>query len=157
MKLNSSDYSSCNSEENDVSKNARANRTIGEDLGIKEPLELFVDMLDAFYEECLNLKFAELLKLLCKILEDAENRLSFLEDQVTKRTSIESGINRRELADLAEFRILEHGGRISQKKLQRELGIKSRSTMTDFVQTLGRTGRFSVRRHGRENMIEVVS
>jgi hypothetical protein len=143
--------------DSDMSTNMSADRTIIGGFESKKPLELFLDILDAISKESLPPKLLELLELVAKMLKDMQIRIEILEIKKMKAGICSYRVDWKELVDQAEFRIIENGNHMHQKDLQKSLGIQSRTTMTEFVRLLKSTGRYCVKRQGRENIIEVIS
>jgi len=93
-----------------------------------------------------------IIKQILQVLDEHEMRLKLVEERL--QTSI-STIECEDTASIVMLRVIEHGGRIYQKELQKMLGVRSRTTMAKLVHKLVRTGKISVRRVGRRNLIEV--
>jgi len=130
--------------------------TISEDSGPNKGLRLFPSNLDSFLEDESLGKTAEVLVLLADSIQNLHERLSTLEMNYYKRSLRTKRLDWTEITSLAELRIAEKGGKISQKELQKSLEIGSRTTMTHLVSLLRTTGRYMVWRKGRSNIIEAV-
>lgn len=139
----------------DMSTNVSTSGTVRGVFGAKEGLGLFPDMMDAFLGKRVTFgKILRLLKTAFARIDDLCRRVAILECQADKKNPPLKKLDRNDLTKLAEFRIIEHGGRMTQQELQRELGIGSRTTMTQLVNILKQSGRHNTRKHGRYNIIE---
>lgn len=86
-------------------------------------------------------------------IRDIQDRLARIERELkTRGIPASTG----DLHDLAVFRIVENGGRIRQRDLQRSLEIGSRTTMSRLVREMRDAGIVRVTRIGRNNYIELV-
>lgn len=142
---------------NVTSMNPSTGGTINEVSEPKEIHKLFVDTLDAFPGIEGSYEIKEILSRLINDIHDLNDRLTSLEKCTTEmRNPPTKRLDWREIITLAEFRISEHGGKISQKELRLSLEIKSRTTMSSLAKLLKGTGRYTIRREGRNNMIEAV-
>lgn len=147
--------SDCLYKNNDSSNDMSIEGTINEVARSKEVLGLSLDVLDAFQEDELSPRLRNVLSAIISSMENLHGRLTTQELQDSKRTPSSCRIPWKVKLELAEFRIAEHGGRISQRDLQKNLGIRSRTTMTFLVSQLRSTGRYSVSKNGRCNFIEM--
>jgi hypothetical protein len=141
--------------DNDVSINESTSGTIKVDPLSNRGLRLFPGDLDAIIEDDGLGKVAKVLGPLIDSVQDLHERVNTLEMLSAKKSQHTKRIDWKEIISLAEFRIAERGGKITQKELQRTLEIASRTTMTNLVGLLKNTGRYTVWREGRKNIIEV--
>ena len=148
--------SDCLYKNNDVSNYKSIEGTVKGADKSKEGLALFLDILDAFQEDDLSPRQKNVLSAIIGSIENLHARLTTLEMLDSKRTPSDNRITWSKMVELAEFRIAEHGGKIGQKDLQKNLGIRSRTTMTFLVNQLRSTGRYRVSKRGRCNFIEMI-
>jgi hypothetical protein len=138
-----------------MSTNMSTSGTIRRVFEANEDMRLFPDMMDTFSGKQVTLgKILRLLKTAFARMDGLCTRVAILESQADKKNPPLKKLDWKELTSLAEFRIAEHNGRIAQQELQRELEIGSRTTMTQLVNILKRSGRYAVRKRGRHNLIE---
>jgi hypothetical protein len=148
--------SDCLYKNNDSSNDMSIEGTINGASEPKEGLELSLDILDAFQQDELSPRLKNVLSAIINSIENLHGLITTQELQGSKRTPSACRIPWKVKLELAEFRIAEHGGRISQKDLQKNLEIRSRTTMTFLVNQLRSTGRYSVSKRGRCNFIEMI-
>jgi hypothetical protein len=151
--INSTD---CLHRSSQVSIDPSIRGTIREDSEPNRDPRLFPSNLDTILKDESLGKTTEVLVLLKDSIQNLNERLSNLEMNYSRRSPGPKRLDWTEITSLAELRIAEKGGKISQKELQKSLEIGSRTTMTYLVSFLKSTGRYMVWRKGRINIIEAI-